>query len=65
MRPEKEAKHYRKNPGTELMQLTSTRVKIFLPSNVVHYIKKNLFLRPLSFQVEQERPAHLFIPCKQ
>lgn len=64
-RPEKEANHHKKNSGTELIQLTSATMKIFLPSNVVHNIKKNLFLRPLSCQVEQERPAHLFIPCRQ
>lgn len=61
--PEKDVYQHTKTPKTELMQLPSMKMKIFLSFKVVHNIKQNQLHKPLLFQVEPESLA--LAPCTQ
>lgn len=60
--PEKGVNQHQKNLGTELMQLPTMRMKIFLSFKAVHNVKQKLLHRPLYFQGEQERSSQLALP---
>lgn len=62
--PEKGVNQHQKNLVTELMQLPTTRTKIFLYFKAVHNVKQKLLHRPLHLQVEQERSSQLALPTQ-